>query len=171
MKSSTGKQPHFVKASKTAGGYIRDEDCISYKSAKICSHTVAVALKCKQVDELVQWCQTLKCKPNLTAIAESGKPSCAGKKHKRKASKKKATQHVREILATADESSLHSYAQLHPPGKPDIVLRRKEYVMYQNSRTGVFEQSKDDRNVYYHAPKVLCCSTFLGLQCCSLHQS
>ena len=57
-KSSTGKRPHLVKASKTAGGYIRDEDCISYKSAKICSHTVAVALKCKQVDELVQWCQT-----------------------------------------------------------------------------------------------------------------
>ena len=37
------------------------------------------------------------------------------------------------------------------PPPDDIVLQHKEYVVYQNSRTGyLYEQSKDVCNVYYH---------------------
>ena len=48
---------------------------------------------------------------------------------------------------------------LPPPG--DIVLRHKERVVYLNSRTGVYEQSRDDRNVYYHAYRTCVASHFL----------
>ena len=299
VKSSSGQRPHYVKPSKS-GGYICDDLCISYKSAKICSHVVAVALKCERVDELIHWYKTLKTKPNFTVVAESGKPSSAGKKStgRRKASTKKATQHVREVLASADESSFRSRAQVTPtvihahhaassmqptlpfsaspptlvhnvavnggknaaiaicsnlsshsrqsvvmhsppyllpvagnvcptqPGfvpmgsmrtppplmpivqtpvivptavrppvdspfwiafvrgnisrcngckgriarsadnKPlpppgDIVLRHREHVVYHNSRTGMFEQSRDDRNVYYHAHRTCVAPHFL----------
>ena len=44
VKSNTGQQPHYVKPSK-AGGFICDDKCLGYKSAKICSHAVACALK------------------------------------------------------------------------------------------------------------------------------
>lgn len=43
----------------------------------------------------------------------------------------------------------------------DIVLRHKERVVYLNSRTGVYEQSRDDRNVYYHAYRTCVASHFL----------
>ena len=37
---------------------------------------------------------------------------------------------------------------LPPPN--DIVLGHKEHVVYQNARSGLFEQSAEKRNVYYH---------------------
>ena len=43
VKSTSGRQPHYVKSGKT-GGFICDDQCLSYKSAKICSHSVAMAL-------------------------------------------------------------------------------------------------------------------------------
>jgi len=55
-----------------------DDQCLAYKSAKICSHTLAVAMKCRRVPALVRWYQTSKTKPNFTSLAESGKPLTAG---------------------------------------------------------------------------------------------
>ena len=44
--------------------------------------------------------------------------------------------------------------QGHPsPG--DIVLQHKEYVLFQNPRTGNWQMSKDLRNTYYH-PRLQC---------------
>jgi len=45
-----------------------------------------------------------------------------------------------------------------PNGKPlpppdDIVLQHKEQVLFNNPNTGLFQLSKDHRNVYYHARK------------------
>ena len=37
---------------------------------------------------------------------------------------------------------------LPPPG--DIVLGHQEYVVFHNPRSGMFEQSREKRNVYYH---------------------
>lgn len=37
---------------------------------------------------------------------------------------------------------------LPPPG--DIVLGHQEYIVFHNPRSGVFEQSREKRNVYYH---------------------
>ena len=36
------------------------------------------------------------------------------------------------------------------PPPDDIVFGHKEYVIFQNQRSGMFEQSRDKRNVYYH---------------------
>ena len=108
VKSCSGQRPHYVKPSK--GSYSCDEQCLTYKSAKICSHTIAVALKCNQLDKVIRWYRTMKCKPNSTAVAETGKPSSTGKKSRRKASSKQGTKHVRELLATVEESSFRSRA-------------------------------------------------------------
>ena len=50
------------------------------------------------------------------------------------------------------------------PPPDDIVLQHKEYVIYQNSRTGYYEQSRDVRNVYYHPWKTCIASHFLDFQ-------
>ena len=47
------------------------------------------------------------------------------------------------------------------PPPDDIVLGHKEYVVYQNSRSGLFEQSKDKRNVYYHPWKTCIAPHFM----------
>ena len=39
--------------------------------------------------------------------------------------------------------------RLPPPG--DIVLQHKERVLFLNPNTGVYQLSRDHRNVYYHA--------------------
>ena len=38
--------------------------------------------------------------------------------------------------------------KLLPPD--DIVLGHKEFVVFQNPNSGIFEQSREKRNVYYH---------------------
>ena len=50
------------------------------------------------------------------------------------------------------------------PPPDDIVLQHKEYVVYQNSRTGYYEQSRDVRNVYYHPWKTCIASHFADFQ-------
>jgi hypothetical protein len=36
------------------------------------------------------------------------------------------------------------------PPPDDVVLGHKEYVLFQNPKSGMFEQSREKRNVYYH---------------------
>ena len=102
VQSSTGKQPHFVKETNK-GGYACDSNCLAYKSMRICSHTLAASLKEDCVQQLVEWHKKLKFTPNLTCIAEEGKPSGVGKKGHRKASSKAATKRIRKIVAQAEE--------------------------------------------------------------------
>ena len=52
VKSASGQQPHYVKAG-SKGGYACDSNCLAYKSMKICSHTVAAAVKVGSIQELV----------------------------------------------------------------------------------------------------------------------
>lgn len=79
VKSYSNKQPHYVKMSQR-GGFLCDDQCLSYKSMKICSHVVALAIKEKCLIKLLKWYRTSKFTPNFTTLAESGKPSTAGKK-------------------------------------------------------------------------------------------
>ena len=37
---------------------------------------------------------------------------------------------------------------LHPPN--DIIFDHKEFAVFNNPKSGVYEQSKEERNVYYH---------------------
>ena len=83
VKSYGNKQPHYVKMSQR-GGILCNDQCLSYKSMKICSHVVALAIKEKCLSNLLKWYHTSKFTPNFTTLAESGKPSTAGKKPVRK---------------------------------------------------------------------------------------
>ena len=80
--SSSCKRPHYIKASKCA--FSCDDQCLSYKSMKLCSHTVAVAIKTDSLRILLKRYRSLKCSPNFTALAEAGKPKSTGKKPMRK---------------------------------------------------------------------------------------
>ena len=62
------------------GEYACDNNCLAYKSMKICSHTVAVALKVDGIKNLVDHHSKTKSTPNLMSVAEAGKSSTAGKK-------------------------------------------------------------------------------------------
>ena len=59
--------------------FLCDDQYLSYKSMKICSHVVALAIKEKCLSNLLKWYCTSKFTPNFTTLAESGKPSTAGK--------------------------------------------------------------------------------------------
>ena len=64
------------------------DDCLGYKSTKICAHTVAASLKTDKIESFIKWYKKLKCKSNFTVLAESGKPITTGKKPRKGVSKK-----------------------------------------------------------------------------------
>ena len=105
VKSTSGQKPHYVRPAK-GGGYLCD-DCLGYKSAKICAHTVAASLKTNQMESFIKWYKKLKCKPNFTVLAESGKPTTAGKKP-RKGVSKKVSQQIQATIDEADEGDFSS---------------------------------------------------------------
>ena len=59
---------------------------------KVCSHTVAIAIKQESVDNFLKWYRTLKHTPNFTALAEAGKPATVGKRPERNGVSKKYSQ-------------------------------------------------------------------------------
>ena len=89
IKSYSNKQPHYVRLSNS-GGISCDDLCLSYKSLKICSHTLALAVKEIFISKLLKWYHTQKVAPNYTALSESGKSKATGKKC-----------HVRELLRSS----------------------------------------------------------------------
>ena len=251
-----------------------DDQCLSYKSMKLCSHTIALAIKTDSVRDLLKWYRCRKFTPNFTALSEAGKPKSAGKKPARKGISKKCSKEISTIVREAEMSNVEweyrgddiepsecaldtpsprgiptpaistylgttpttttaylvsnrdvnigSIGTVHRQGAPppliptylspphvsasslpfvsspcamhspskrppvetpfwiafifgnvsrcqgckgriargenktllpppnDIVLGHKEHVVYQNARSGLFEQSADKRNVYYH---------------------
>ena len=54
--SHSGKRPHLVVPKRKSGGMACDGDCPQYKSAKLCSHTVAAAAHNKQLDQFIPKC-------------------------------------------------------------------------------------------------------------------
>ena len=103
VMSSSGERPHYVKTSKCA--FACDDQCLSYKSMKLCSHTVALAIKTGRLYHLLRWYRSLKCSPNFTALAEAGKPKSAGKKPVRKGISKKCSREISAFLRDAEMSN------------------------------------------------------------------
>ena len=100
VKSESSDRPHFVKATKC--GYICDEQCLAFKSAKICAHIVAVAVRMGCLEKFLKWFNSKKeSGPNLTALAEARKPKSAGKK--RKGVTKKSAKKIRSVVSNSDE--------------------------------------------------------------------
>ena len=71
--SRSGKRPHLV-IPKKMGGMACDDDCPMYKSAKLCSHTVAAAEYNRQLDQFVASYGKVKKTPNLTKLAMAEMP-------------------------------------------------------------------------------------------------
>ena len=79
VKSSSGQRPHYVKSTKK-GGFACDDQCLGYKSLRICSHTVASAIKKGDINSYLRWYKGLKVKPSFSNLSEHRQPSGTGKK-------------------------------------------------------------------------------------------
>ena len=86
--SRSGKRPHLV-IPKKMGGMACDDDCPMYKSAKLCSHTVAAAEYNRQLDQFVASYGKVKKTPNLTKLAMAEMPKGRGRKGTRARAKRK----------------------------------------------------------------------------------
>ena len=117
------------------GSFLCDDQCLSYKSMRICSHIMALAIKQNCLTNLLKWYCTMKHIPNFTILAESGKPSTAGKKANAKGDYYKAHRtnpkynspyrrgksrmaHTRRITTSSVDSAtpyLQTMCEPHPP--------------------------------------------------------
>ena len=71
--SYSSKSPHYV-SSRSCGQYVCDSTCIQWNSAKICSHTLAVAETNGELKQFLQWYTTSGVSPNITTLAMEGLP-------------------------------------------------------------------------------------------------
>ena len=51
------------------------------------------------------------------------------------------------------------------PPPDDIVIGHKEFIIFSNPRSGLFEQSKEKRNVYYHVRRCCILPYFIDFDC------
>lgn len=116
IRSYGSERPHYVKMSKS-GSILCDDQCLSHKSLKICSHALALATKEDCMANFLKSYRYLKHTPNYTVLAESGKPKAAGKKPLRKGVTKKQSEQIKTIIDHAEESSLEwqNRAELSSP--------------------------------------------------------
>lgn len=78
---------------------------------KVCSHTLAIAIRTDSVKEFVKAYRSRKHKPSFTALAEAGKPQRAGKKPKRKGISKKSGAQIKKLIADAEASGMEWQSQ------------------------------------------------------------
>ena len=71
--SFSTKVPHFV-SSRPNGRYVCDSSCIQWKSANICSHTLAVAECNGELKQFVEWYTSSGVSPNITVLGMEGLP-------------------------------------------------------------------------------------------------
>ena len=117
VQSEKTDRPHLVKPAKKIGGFLCDEQCLGYKCSKVCSHTVAVALKTGNIDAFVKWFHGMK-RPamefNVTALAGADKPAGTGRK--RKGISKKGSAHLQSVC-----SSVPDCAWTYDSGVGDVM--------------------------------------------------
>ena len=76
VSSRSSDTPHFVRALQL-GRYVYDSNCLQWKSAQICWHTIAVAEK---NGNLHSFLDTTKQQPNITTLAVHGLSAGRGRK-------------------------------------------------------------------------------------------
>lgn len=89
--SRSGKRPHLVLPKRKSAGMTCDDDCPQYKSAKLCSHTVAVAEYNKKLDQFIQSYKGIKKNPNLTKLVTTDMPKGRGRKGSKGPLKRKSS--------------------------------------------------------------------------------
>lgn len=67
VRSHSSQTPHTVKAVSNAG-YVCDNQCLGYKSRKLCAHTIAVASQNRNLPAYFTWYKKQDKKDNLTAL-------------------------------------------------------------------------------------------------------
>ena len=98
--SFSGKTPHFV-SSRSNGHYMCDSTCTQWNSAKICSHTLAVAETNAELQQFLQWYTTSGVSPNITVLGMEGlSKGRAGQKGGRSKRKRTRTDARPEHLVT-----------------------------------------------------------------------
>ena len=98
--SYSSKSPHYV-SSRSCGQYMCDSTCIQWNSAKICSHTLAVAETNGELKQFLQWYTTSGVSPNITTLAMEGLPKGrAGQKGGRSKRKRMTSDARPEHLVT-----------------------------------------------------------------------
>ena len=103
VKSASSDRPHFVQKVST-NVYRCDKECLMFKSTNgMCSHSLLVASLNGQVDNFVSHYAKSKAPVNYAKLGQHGLPLGGKKPSKRKASSKKTTSAVKDILALADD--------------------------------------------------------------------
>ena len=132
VKSKSGAVPHMVSINHETIQYKCDDKCSQYKSANICSHTVAAAEVNGDLVKFLHFLRRNCAAPNLMQLASHGMPAGVGRKGgkaaKKKVPRKRApTEENRVPLATCPpslpstsghDSSTHSGiygSQFHSP--------------------------------------------------------
>lgn len=79
LVSHSSQTPHTVKAVSNAG-YVCDNQCLGYKSRKLCAHTIAVASQNRNLPAYFTWYKKQDKKDNLTALTTFAVNKSAGAK-------------------------------------------------------------------------------------------
>lgn len=105
VKSHSAKRPHLVTPKKKGNGYACDDECPQYKSAKVCSHTLATAVVNDRLNSLVSSFDKVKRAPNLTKLVTTTMPKgrgCKGSKAPTKHRPSVPVQHCFELNPSID---------------------------------------------------------------------
>ena len=112
--SHSVKRPHLVVPKRKSGGMACDGDCPQYKSAKLCSHTVAAAAHNKELDQFIASYQGGKKLPNLTKLATTDMPKGRGRKGSKVPTKRKQSTPIEKRIELNPES-------LNPPASESLT--------------------------------------------------
>lgn len=114
------KSPYFVECRRN-GQVVCEQNCGLFKASKVCVHTVSVARHTGQLGQYLQWCLKQKAGTlNMSKLAAIDMPAGSGKKgSRRKASQKKSTKAIKNIL---DESTGGHTYRVNPDSKDSLLF-------------------------------------------------
>ena len=117
------KSPYFVQIHKS-GQIVCEQACGVFKCSKVCVHCISVAYKTNQLEKFVKWFQQKEKPVNFSKLASVGMPQHSGKKSHshRKASQKKSTKLIKEILQDSNQKRKY---RVTPASKEDSLLSPK----------------------------------------------
>ena len=114
--SDTGATPYFVEVKKNG---VCTCQCKGFKTASLCSHSLAVADHVAKLHEYFSWFHS-RCGPNITAAAFTSAPKNAGKKPGQKS-------RIRRTGAIASPRNDDSYADRGPYVETASVENEQRY--------------------------------------------
>ena len=79
VTSRSNSTPHYVQA-LPSGQYLCDDNCLQWKSSKICSHVIAVSDRNGELGLFLDWYNGTNQQPNITTLSMQGLPKGRGRK-------------------------------------------------------------------------------------------